>query len=110
MSVSYVLPIFDHTDGVHVMEPHKVKRLEAQVAHEVQTLLTEGDPNYLHSLTPAELLTALKDELYFQGVYHRDDVAAYPLVQDYLARHLPLWLAILQQRPVASPALSGVLR
>ncbi len=92
------------------MEPHEVKRLEAQVAHEVQTLLTEGDPDYLHSLTHVELLTALKDELYFLGIYHGDDVAACTLVQDYLARHLPLWLAILQQRPVAHPALSGVLR
>lgn len=92
------------------MEPHAVKRLEAQVAHEVQALLMEGDPDYLHSLSPTALLMALKDELYFLGIYHRDDVEAHAVVQDYLARHLPLWLESLQKHPGSLPALSSVPR
>lgn len=92
------------------MTLHRVRRLEEQVAADVQQMLTEGDEGYLRSLSLSELHEALQDELYFLGLYPRDDVAAQTVGRNYLTHHLQDWHTSLHQHSLPMPALSGLPR
>lgn len=92
------------------MEPHEVKHLEEQVAQAVQTLLAEGDQDYLRGLTPDGLLQGLESELYFLGFYRHDDLARRAIVHAYLARQGQFWIENLHKKLDCQPVLSAISR
>jgi hypothetical protein len=72
----------------------EVKQLEERITGEVQTVLTEGDLDYLKGLSRSALLELLESEIMFLGVYPIDNREAPVVVNRVLEENLDYWREI----------------
>jgi len=75
------------------MEPSAKKHLEERLCEEVVTMLSEGDLDYLRSLSRAELAEVIENELRFLGLYAYGDEAAPMVIHSLVEQHLDQWRA-----------------
>lgn len=73
------------------MGPKARSQLEARIEQEVETMMTEGDQNYLQSLSPSALLEAVENELRFLGLYSYLDHETPTVIHDILEAQLDAW-------------------
>jgi len=73
------------------MDALERKRLEERIVEEVQTMLAEGNINYLMGFDRAGLMKALEHELRFLGLYHRDDCETPLLIHKLLEENIDQW-------------------
>ena len=75
------------------MELFAKKDLEERLCEEVATILSEGDLDYLRSLSRAALRDALENEFRFLGLYAYGDHEAPIVIHRLVEQHLDQWCA-----------------
>jgi hypothetical protein len=77
------------------MESSTRSSLEKRLFEEVGTMLTEGDLDYLHSLSRAALGEAIENELRFLGLYAYGDQEAPIVIHNLVEQNLDNWQALI---------------
>jgi hypothetical protein len=73
------------------MERFAQKHLEERLFHEVATMLSEGDLDYLRSLSRTALGEVIENELRFLGLYAYEDHEAPMIIHALVEKHLDQW-------------------
>jgi hypothetical protein len=73
------------------MERFAQKHLEERLFNEVATMLSEGDLNYLRSLSRTALGEVIENELRFLGLYVYENQEAPMIIHNIVEQHLDQW-------------------
>lgn len=73
------------------MNPLAEQHLKERLFEEVATMLTEGDLDYLRSLSHTALGEVIENELRFLGLYEYGDQEAPRLIHTLVQQHLDQW-------------------